>query len=170
MEERDPGDGAGLWAPPAPGKLIGRGHAIGDFLQADQWDVLEQRTGCLRVLADLPPAVLNLRGELFGGFTPTYVDFIAIHTWWAGQTPRPGHPWLATLNLRCEYFAPVRGPRVVIEGRVLRRLGSTSFIEVRFLRSVDGLESRSLSGPSSSEVPAGGEDLLVYASATLKAL
>jgi len=158
VEERDPGDGAGLWAPPAPGKLIGRGHAIGDFLQADQWDVLEQRTGCLRVLADLPPAVMNLRGELFGGFTPTYVDFIAIHTWWAGQTPRPGHPWLATLNLRCEYFAPVQGPRVVIEGRVLRRLGSTSFIEVRFVSSEGG-------GP-----PAGDDDLLVYASATLKAL
>ena len=169
------GSGPGLWAPPAPGKLIGPGHAIGDFLQADRWDVLEKRTGCLRVLASLPSAVMNLREELFGGFAPTYVDFVALHTWWAGQTPRPGHPWLATLSLRCEYFAPIRGPHVVIEGRVLSRSGSTSFIEVRFVPAEGAGKSEAFTQKPKSEAPPGnarspGDELLVYATATLKAL
>ena len=123
---------AGLWGPPAPGKLVGRGHGVGDFLEAFEWDVLERRDGLLRVLAHLPRQVKNPRGQLFGGFTPTYVDFVAIHTWWAGREPRPGHPWLATLNMRVDYFAPVVTERFAIEGRVLHRSGALAWIEVHF--------------------------------------
>ena len=62
---------------------------------------LERREGVLRVLAHLPPQVKNPRGQLFGGFTPTYVDFMAIHTFWAGREPRlkgaaPAPPRCAT--------------------------------------------------------------------------
>jgi acyl-coenzyme A thioesterase PaaI-like protein len=124
---------AGLWGPPAPGKLVGRGHGVGDFLEAYAWDVLERREGLLRVLAHLPPQVRNPRGQLFGGFTPTYVDFVAIHTWWAGREPRPGHPWLATLNMRVDYFAPIVTERFEIQGQVLHRSGSIAWIETHFL-------------------------------------
>jgi len=164
----------GFWSQPAPGKLIGRGHVVGDFLEADQWDVLENREGCLRLGVGLPPAVMNLRGQLFGGFTPTYVDFIAIHTWWAGREPRPGRPWLSTLSLRVEYFAAIVGPRVLIEGRVLRRNGSTAFVEVRFLEDPKASRASSLPEALTDSLPPGAPDgesaLLAYATVTLKAL
>lgn len=128
VDEQPPG----LWGPPEPGKLVGRGHGVGDFLEAWDWDVLERREGLLRVRARLPHQVRNPRGQLFGGFTPTYVDFVAIHTYWAGREPRPGRPWLATLNMRVDYFAPVVTERFEIESRIVHRGGSTCWVETRF--------------------------------------
>lgn len=122
----------GMWSEPAPGKLVGRGHGVGDFLEAYEWDVLEQSEGLLRVRAHLPAQVRNARGQLFGGFTPTYVDFVAIHTYWAGRPKRPGHPWLATLNMRVDYFAPIVADRFEIEGRIVHRSGATLWVETRF--------------------------------------
>lgn len=121
-----------IWAEPAPGKLMGRGHNAGDLLEAYDWDVIERRDGLLRVGVHLPDALRNPKGELFGGFTPTYVDLVALQTYWAGREASPGHPWLATLNMRVDYYAPVRGPRFEIEGRVVNRRGAMTFIETLF--------------------------------------
>src|SRR5258706_12978389 len=66
------------WASPEPGRLIGRGHPAGDFLEAWAWDVLEEGDGVLRILAHLPNQVRNPRGQLFGGVTPTYVDLVSL--------------------------------------------------------------------------------------------
>ncbi len=123
---------SGLWTEPAPGKLIGPGHRAGDLLEAHDWDVLESREGLLRVRAYLPSGLKNPRGHLFGGFTPTYVDFMGIHTFWAGREARPGHPWLATVNMRVDYFAPVRSESFEIEGRILNRRTSMCWMETRF--------------------------------------
>ncbi len=68
------------WATPEPGRLVGHGHPAGDFLEAWAWDLLEEGDGVLRVSAHLPDHVRNPRGQLFGGFTPTYVDLIALFT------------------------------------------------------------------------------------------
>ena len=68
------------WGSPPPGRLIGRGHPAGDFLGAHEWDLLEEREGFLRISAALPDHVKNPRGQLFGGFTPTYVDLVALFT------------------------------------------------------------------------------------------
>ena len=68
------------WTTPEPGRLVGRGHPAGDFLEAWAWEVLEEDVGYLRVAAHLPDHVKNPRGQLFGGFTPTYVDLIALFT------------------------------------------------------------------------------------------
>ena len=56
----------------------------------------------------------NPRGQLFGGFTPTYVDLVALATAFAGaaQVPRPA--WLATTSMSVDYFEPVVGPRFTI--------------------------------------------------------
>lgn len=132
----------------APGKLVGRGHPIGDFLEAWDWDVLEEAEGRLRVRASLPQAVMNPRNQLFGGFTPTYVDFAALHAFRAGRGWDRAHGWLATLNMRLDYFEPVLGPSVEIDCRVAHRRGANAWIEVRFL------------GPSG--------DLLVLAFVTLR--
>jgi len=173
----------GLWAPPEPGKLVGRGHGVGDFLEAYAWDVLERREGVLRVIAHLPERVRNPRGQLFGGFTPTYVDFVAIHTWWAGrEEARPGRPWLATLSMRVDYFAPVVTDRFEIDSRVVHRRGSTSWIETRFLppdphragpaahaaHAVSG--ARSDPDPARIPDPDPEGEMLVFAYTTLKAL
>lgn len=137
-----------VWAAPAPGKLMGRGHRAGDLLEAWDWDVLERREGLLRVAVRLPDHLRNPKGELFGGFTPTYVDFLALHTYWAGRDPKPGHPWLATVNMRVDYYAPIRSDRFEIEGRVVHRRGSMVFVDTRFF------------GP--------GGELLAYAYTSLK--
>jgi acyl-coenzyme A thioesterase PaaI-like protein len=121
------------WRDRAPGKLVGRGHPIGDFLEAYDWDVLEEAEGLLRVRALLPRQVLNPRGQLFGGFTPTYVDFLALHAYRAGRGWDRAHGWLATLNMRLDYFEPVVGPTVEVECRVAHRRGVNAWIEVRFL-------------------------------------
>jgi hypothetical protein len=66
------------WASRAPGRLLGTGHPAGDFLEAHEWTVLQETEGFLRIHAHLPAQVRNPRGQLFGGFAPTYVDLVAI--------------------------------------------------------------------------------------------
>src|SRR6266545_1894315 len=77
------------WAPPPPGRLVGRGHPAGDFLEAWAWDLLDEAPGYLRIEAELPHHVRNPRGQLFGGFTPTYVDLLALFTVRAGESRAP---------------------------------------------------------------------------------
>jgi acyl-coenzyme A thioesterase PaaI-like protein len=80
--------------------------------------------------------VKNPRGQLFGGFTPTYVDLVALFTVRAGEdrsTPRPWR-WLATTTMRVDYFDPVTGPTFVIESRRERQRGRTHFVTTRFLQ------------------------------------
>jgi acyl-coenzyme A thioesterase PaaI-like protein len=124
------------WAAPSPGRLVGRGHAAGDFLEAWAWDVVEEAAGYLRIDADLPDHVKNPWGQLFGGFTPTYVDLVALFTVRAGQAWNPTAPrrWLATTNMRIDYFEPITGPRFGIESRVEKQRGRTSFVATRFLQ------------------------------------
>ena len=123
----------GFWEEPEPGRLVGRGHVAGDFLEAYTWDVLEKKEGLLRVGARLPAHLLNPRGELFGGFTPAYVDFMALQTFWAGRERTPGQPWLATVNLRVDYFDPILGPDFEMIGRLVHNRGSLYWVECQFL-------------------------------------
>ncbi|HLI44086.1 MAG TPA: hypothetical protein VKU92_06415 [Acidimicrobiales bacterium] len=139
---------AALGSPP-PGRILGRGHPAGDFLEAYEWELLEERSGYLRLEAHRPEQVRNPRGQLFGGFTPTYVDLVALLTVRAGQRgeaagregagregagrARP-RSWLATTNMRVDYFDPIVGPRFVIESRLERRRGRTCFVATRFLQ------------------------------------
>jgi acyl-coenzyme A thioesterase PaaI-like protein len=126
----------GAWISPPPGRLIGKGHPAGDFLEAFEWDVLEQDVGYLKIEAGLPMQVRNPRGQLFGGFTPTYVDLVSLFTVRAGTdrtTPGP-FLWLATTNMRVDYFEPITGPRFAMESRLEKRRGRTLFVSTRFLQ------------------------------------
>src|SRR2546421_116046 len=138
------------WRTREPGRLIGKGHPAGDFLAAYDWDVLEERVGYLRVEAGLPPQVRNPRGQLFGGFTPTYVDMVALMTVHAGKerSARPA-TWLATTNMRVDYFEPIVGPTFVIESTLEKRRGRTCFVVTRFFQ---------------------GDALAVYAATTMREL
>jgi acyl-coenzyme A thioesterase PaaI-like protein len=123
------------WMRVEPHRLIGRGHAAGDFLEAYDWTVLEEREGYLKISAHLPQRVRNPRGQLFGGFTPAYVDLVALFTTRAGVERQSGEVrrWLATTNMRVDCLEPVLGPTFVIESFLIRRRNRMNFVETRFL-------------------------------------
>jgi len=121
------------WAIREPGRLIGRGHPAGDFLEAYEWDVLEEKEGFLRVRAHTPKHVMNPRGQMFGGFTPTYVDLVSLFAVRAGEGELRFRSWLATTNMRIDYFEPITGPRFEMESRLIKRRGRTNFVETRFI-------------------------------------
>lgn len=124
------------WANAEPGKFIGRGHPIGDFLEAPEWDLLEESKGHLLIKAHLPHHVRNLRGQLFGGFTGTYVDFIALHTIRAGtDRSKSWGYFLATTNMRVDYFEPVTEPHFTVNSQLVTERGRTCFVECRFLNA-----------------------------------
>jgi acyl-coenzyme A thioesterase PaaI-like protein len=124
------------WATTEPGRLVGRGHPAADFLEAWAWDVIEEDDGYVRVSAHLPDHVLNPRGQLFGGFTPTYVDLIALFTVnsRARRASPSGPRWLATTSMRVDYFEPVVGPQFIIDSRREQQRGPTHMVLTRFLQ------------------------------------
>ncbi|MGH9304732.1 MAG: hypothetical protein ACRDZ5_10020 [Acidimicrobiales bacterium] len=115
---------------------MARGHPTGDLLEAYDWDLLDEKAGYLRLEACLPAQLCNSKGQLFGGFTPTYVDFVAVHT------PRAGADrslpwaiaWLATTSMHVDYFEPVVGPRFLIDSTEERRQGRAHFVTTRFFQ------------------------------------
>lgn len=131
----DPAAAMRSWANPAPGRVIGRGHPAGDFLEAYDWQLLEQAAGHVRIEAGLPPQVRNPRGQLFGGFTPTYVDMVALLTVNAGVDRASTPPrWLATTTMRVDYFEPIVGPTFVIDSHLEKRRGRTCFVVTKFFQ------------------------------------
>ncbi len=120
------------WSTDDPERVVGAGHPVGDYLDAPGWRVLEREPGRMRIRARLPERVMNPRGELFGGFTPTYVDFFALHVFHSSREPGAPRQWLATVDLRVDYFLPIRGPEVEIEGEILHRSGRTGHVQVKF--------------------------------------
>ena len=125
------------WAETEPGQLIARGHGAGDILQAHEWLVLAERPGLLRVQAHLPDALKNPQGQLFGGFTPTYVDMVSLYTVHTGDPDRdPTSPrsWLTTINMRCDYFEPIVDDQFVIQGELVNQRGLTSLVSAKFFQ------------------------------------
>lgn len=118
-----------------PNRLMGPGHAAGDFLRAPEWEVVEEREGFLRISAAIPDHVLNPKGELFGGFTPTYVDLVSLFTVRAGGerlSPSSSRGWLTTLNMRIDYYEPVTAGTIELVGERVHQRGLTSLVTARF--------------------------------------
>ncbi len=126
------------WHTDDPERMIGRGHPVGDFLEANEWKVIGERVGFLRLACHLPEQVRNPRGDLFGGFTPTYADLVAVFTGRAGHRQEIPRNWLSTASLRVDYFAPINGD-FFIESEVLHRTGRTQHVQIRFLGERDRL-------------------------------
>lgn len=108
------------------------GHCAGDLLEAPTWNVLEEAEGLIVIDAHIPDQVLNPRQQLFGGFTGTYVDMVAIYTL---RTLYPSREqfWITTINMRIDYLEPVLGPRMILRGELINQGRSTSLISVTFL-------------------------------------
>lgn len=120
------------WDTDDPERLVGPGHPVGEYLDAHEWRVLLREPGRLRVRGRLPQRVMNPRGELFGGFTPTYADFFALHVFHAARESQEPRRWLATADMRVDYFLPIHGPEIEMEGEMLHRSGRTGHVQVRF--------------------------------------
>ncbi len=124
------------WAATEPGQLVSQGHGAGDVLEAWKWKVLVEEPGLLEVECGLPENLKNPQGQLFGGFTPTYVDFISLYTVHTGDPDRdPTSPrnWLTTINMRCDYFEPIIG-QFIIRGELVNTRGLTSLVSTKFFQ------------------------------------
>jgi len=125
------------WAETEPGQLIAKGHGAGDLLEAFDWLVLHEEPGLLRVRAHLPDRLKNPMGQLFGGFTPTYVDMVSLYTVHTGEPdadPTSPRNWLTTLNMRCDYFEPIVNDIFEIQGEVVNRRGLTTLVSTKFFQ------------------------------------
>ena len=123
------------WVSDDPNRLIARGHPAGEVLEAWKWLVVDRQPGFLVVEAGLPDSLKNPLGQLFGGFTPSYVDFVSIFTL---QSLEPDHDptsprhWVTTINMRCDYFEPITGPRFRMRSEVINQRGKTALVGVTF--------------------------------------
>lgn len=118
-------------------ELISKGHAAGDLLEAWQWQQVERRPGLLVIDAHLPDRLKNHQEQLFGGFTTTYIDLVSLYTVRTlddeGDDESERH-WMTTINLRCDYYEPILGPRFLIKGEVVNQRGLTSLVSTKFLK------------------------------------
>lgn len=131
------GDDDQPWKTSDPERLVERGHPAGDNLEAWKWQVLQRNPDGLLVECHLPEHLTNPRGQLFGGYTATYVDFVALHTVHAADPDRdPSAPgtWLTTINLRCDYFEPIMGPTFTVLGEIINQRGLTSLVSTKFFQ------------------------------------
>lgn len=108
------------------------------MLEAWRWLVLDRRPGHLEVRCHLPEPLRNPQGQLFGGFTPSYVDFVSLFTVQTldpDSDPTSPRTWLTTINMRCDYFEPIMGDFRVV-GEVEHQRGLTFLVSAKFF--VDG--------------------------------
>ena len=118
-------------------RLMGMGHGAGDILEAHEWLVLDEAEGFLRLDVHLPDRLRNPKGQLFGGFTSTYVDLVALYATRAGPgriDPTTQHEFKSTINMRVDYYEPIMGPRFVIESTVEHRRGKNWLVVVKMFQ------------------------------------
>lgn len=108
------------------------GHCAGDLLEAPDWNIVHEVEGSVEIDAHLPTRVLNPREQLFGGFTGTYVDMVALYTI-RTLFPNRDDYWITTINMRIDYLDPVMGPRMRLHGELINKGRSTSLVSVTFL-------------------------------------
>jgi len=124
------------WLEREPGQFMGRGHPAGDFLEAYDWKLLEESPGRLRVDVHVADAVRNPLGQVFGGFTPTYIDLIALYTMRSILTEeeRERREVYATSTMHVDYLEPLVGPRFRVESEVAKRRNRSVWVHMRFLQ------------------------------------
>jgi len=112
--------------------FMNSGHNAGDLVESNQWKILTLQPGLVEVDVHLPDQLKNPRDQLFGGFTGTYVDMLAI---WAVRSKfddEDGMGWATTINMRVDYLAPVNGPRFRLRGELINDGKSTCLASVEF--------------------------------------
>lgn len=127
------------WVTHDPKRLVGRGHPIGDFVDAFAWTVLEREPERLRLRVPLPERLCNDRGVLAGGLAAAYLDFVAIHLFQSARAGDEETGMLVTSNLRVEFFAPVVGPEFDLVAQIVNRTPRSGHVELRYLGADEAL-------------------------------
>lgn len=109
------------------------GHCAGDLMEAHKWRVVREERGLVELDVHLPERLLNPRGQLFGGFTGTYVDMAAIYAVRTLFNDAPGFTWASTVNMRIDFLRPVTGPRFQLRAGVLNDGRTTCLVDTWFL-------------------------------------
>ena len=128
--------------------LLPPGHNAGDLVESYKWAIIKEIPGELEVKAHLPERLLNPREQLFGGFHGVYVDLMSIYAARTLLTDTQSIKWSTTINMRIDYFTPVKGDSFLLNSEVINNGKSTCLVATTF-KSLEGIK-------------------LVYAIATLK--
>ena len=117
-------------------QLMQPGHSAGDLLDAPTWRIVEEKPGWLEVDVDLLDRLKNPAGQLFGGFTPTYVDLVAIFTIQTLEShlAEDERPFVSTINMRCDYFEPIVDPVFRVRGEHVNQRGRNHLVSVQFFQ------------------------------------
>jgi len=113
-------------------RFMRHGHAGGDFVEASKWNILQEKRGYVEMDVHLPQHLLNPFGQLFGGFTGTYVDMAAIYVVRTIYVGQPGYTRSHTVNMRIDYLEPVLGPRFRLVGELIKDGRSTCLVATSF--------------------------------------
>ncbi len=108
------------------------GHCAGDLLGASEWIVRHETRGHIELEVEIPGRVMNPRQQLFGGFTGTYVDMVALYAIRTLFSANEDY-WITTVNMRIDYLEPVVGPRIRLRGELIKQGRSTSLVAVHFM-------------------------------------
>ena len=111
---------------------IRHGHSAARLLEVEHWTNVRAEPG--RVAADchLPQQVRNVSGSLFGGFTPTYIDYVSV--WCAMTRVETRLPWLLTVRMQVEYLEPIDELGFSLRGTVLNVRRNDYLVETRIVR------------------------------------
>lgn len=111
---------------------IQRGHSAARLLEVEHWRNVTVEPGWVSADCHLPEGVRNVSGSLFGGFTPTYIDYVSV--WCAMTRVEARLPWLLTVRMQVEYLEPVTDPGFTVRGTVINVRRNDYLVETRLHR------------------------------------
>jgi acyl-coenzyme A thioesterase PaaI-like protein len=124
--------------------FIRPGHNAAEFLQSSKWELLREDPGDVELRVHLPDCVFNPHGELYGGFTGTYVDMVAIYAVKTMFTKKDRLIRTPTVNMRIDYLEPVKPPGFILKSKVLKNGRSTCLVNTEFYDFENNLKAYAL--------------------------
>ena len=112
--------------------LLPPGHNAGALVETYKWSRIKEPLGEIEVKAHLPERLLNPREQLFGGFHGVYVDLMSIYAARTLITDTQSFIWSITINMRIDYFAPVKGESFLLNSEVINDGKSTCLVATTF--------------------------------------
>ena len=107
--------------------------AIATHFDVANWKTIADEPGYLRVEVPLHPWLRNPRGQLFGGFTPSYADILASRVARSrDDTIDDRSIWYATTGMRVDYLEPIVDDRFQIECQLVSARGKSVLTETKY--------------------------------------
>jgi acyl-coenzyme A thioesterase PaaI-like protein len=106
---------------------------ISTHFAVDGWNVLAESPGYIRLRVPLLPRLRNRRLQLFGGYTPAYIDMLAFRVARSG-TFDESDTFFATTSMRIDYLEALTGDEFEVECQLLKARGRNAITEARFFQ------------------------------------